>query len=193
MVEGTSSDEDVPGAGGQSIGARDTRTFTFVDYQDEHQARSHAMRESWRRRKLQRLEKERSDSNRGRISRTLVPKSTSSAGPPALELRGRTPDSHTQKEETSRLNTRANIVLENIKSATATANTVNIDDKQEPACNNVGPVDLQLETSAVALTHWNNVIATVSLDPFDTFPVQLTSRHHELLHHCKFALLLIYV
>jgi hypothetical protein len=92
--------------------------------------------------------------------------------------------------ETSFLDTKAGYNLENIDSAVVIANTDYNDDDQELMCNIIDPVDLELETSAIALTDWKNINATVSLDPFDTFPVHLTSRHHELLHHCKFAQLL---
>jgi hypothetical protein len=201
MAEGASSDEDVAAGGRQNIGlskaagsaevscTHSARTFTFVNHQDEHQARSHAMRESWRTRKLQKLEKEKNNANRGRITRTLVPKSASSAGSTALQLQRRPADG-IALNETSFLNTKAGYNLENIDSAVVIANTDYSDDDQELMCNIVDPVGLQLETSAIALTDWKNINATVSLDPFDTFPVHLTSRHHELLHHCKFAQLL---
>lgn len=31
----------------------------------------------------------------------------------------------------------------------------------------------------------NRVLCPSRLDPFDTFPVRLTSDHHKLLHHCE--------
>lgn len=36
------------------------------------------------------------------------------------------------------------------------------------------------------LTGTNHALASSRLDPFDVFPVRLTSEHHKLMHHCIF-------
>jgi hypothetical protein len=42
-----------------------------------------------------------------------------------------------------------------------------------------------LEPPAESLINMDYVLSPLALDPFDTFPIHLTTRHHELLHHCK--------
>ena len=36
------------------------------------------------------------------------------------------------------------------------------------------------------LAGFNHALASSRLDPFDTFPITLTSEHHKLMHHCLF-------
>lgn len=38
--------------------------------------------------------------------------------------------------------------------------------------------------SAQLLTGLNHALAATRLDPFDVFPIRLTSQHHKLIHHC---------
>lgn len=41
---------------------------------------------------------------------------------------------------------------------------------------------------AQILNGLNLALGSVRLDPFDQFPVRLTSQHHKLLHHCESVL-----
>lgn len=44
-----------------------------------------------------------------------------------------------------------------------------------------------VDTSGVPaqlLTGLNHALASTRLDPFDVFPIRLTSQHHKLIYHC---------
>lgn len=38
--------------------------------------------------------------------------------------------------------------------------------------------------SAQLVTGLNHALASTRLDPFDSFPIRITSQHHKLIHHC---------
>lgn len=155
-----------------AVGAR---TFTFVTQQDDSRARSHAMRESWRKRKQQKLQQQ-SRSRALPSNRRLVPK-------PAAEKKdvSRGPNvSDSGTVSTVADDNRAPELTpmqwsaDDSVSHSSSSDSSHPDDRQQP-----------LGVAAQALTGMNHALAAVSLDPFDTFPVKLTARHHELLHHCK--------
>ncbi|KAL1965840.1 hypothetical protein VTN77DRAFT_5161 [Rasamsonia byssochlamydoides] len=140
------------------------RTFTFVTSQDDSRARSHAMRESWRKRKEQK-QLQQQQSRPAPSSRRLVPKPS-----PAAK----------HDEEGSRISDPGTV-------------STSFDGQSQaltPMQWSEGSVSYADEhrqhppgIAAQALTGMNHALAAVSLDPFDTFPVKLTARHHELLHH----------
>lgn len=49
------------------------------------------------------------------------------------------------------------------------------------------PVIRDVGAPAQFLAGFNHALAASRLDPFDSFPVTLTSEHHKLMHHCLFA------
>lgn len=38
-----------------------------------------------------------------------------------------------------------------------------------------------------AMSRMNLALGSARLDPFDQFPIHLTSQHHRLLHHCEYC------
>lgn len=120
--------------------------FTFVTDQNQHSARSHAMREHWKQRR-QRLseEKKRKDE---RQPRPILPSRQSGS-------------SH------SRATSHSQHSLGNYPNPTPAA---------APTVDGI---------PAQALSGMNLALGCGRLDPFDRFPVKLTTQHHKLLHHCN--------
>jgi hypothetical protein len=176
-------------------GPPSARTFTFVTAHDDSRARSHAMRESWRKRKLQKHQQQRQNQTRVASSgrqdyRRLVPKP-----PPAVkEHEPKTPEEVAQVPDAA---TFLNTGVDDLLSLAWTPMDWSADESLVPLSHTDSPAhtddthgDQQpLGIASQALTGMNHALATVSLDPFDTFPVNLTARHHELLHHCKTSLI----
>lgn len=48
------------------------------------------------------------------------------------------------------------------------------------------PLIRDVGVSAQLLSGFNHALSSSRLDPFDSFPVTLTSEHHKLMHHCLF-------
>lgn len=137
--------------------------FAFVTETSQSNARSHAMREHWR----QRHSRNNSTKTR-RFQPKLLPNISSAAdrGPKLHEVsthprssrsRG-SPSSGQQCSETSSNET---------------------DQEHDDRIERIG-VPSQL------LSGVGRALSSSRLDPFQTFPVQLTSQHHKLLHHCMY-------
>ncbi|KAL1989037.1 hypothetical protein VTN96DRAFT_5800 [Rasamsonia emersonii] len=156
------------------------RTFTFVTQQDDSRARSHAMRESWRKRKQQKLLQQ-SQSRSLPSSRRLVPKPAAAAATEQQEDVSRTHTVSDPSTVSTTADDHQSQALTPMQWSADESATASHGDSSHPDEHRQQP----LGVAAQALTGMNHALAAVSLDPFDTFPVRLTARHHELLHHCK--------
>lgn len=151
--------------------------FEFVSSQDVHRARSYAMRQSWRKRKQQqKLEKNESETSERR-ARPLVAK-------PDL-AKGVSLPSHTVSRgyEDAAVNDAADGDLQLFTQDVLLPGTAGLDELLNLEAELFDFSNL--EPPAESLLNMDFVLSPLALDPFDTFPIHLTTRHHELLHHCK--------
>jgi hypothetical protein len=157
------------------------QTFEFVSSQDAHRARSCAMRQSWRKRKQQQKLEQKEHEPSERRARPLVAK-------PDLATWVSLPN-HTVSWPHNDTAVGTDIAV-NAAGGDLQFST------QDLLPGNAGLEELldleaeifdfsNLELPGESLTNMDNVLSPLALDPFDTFPIHLTTRHHELLHHCK--------
>ncbi|KAM0553319.1 hypothetical protein ACHAPJ_007332 [Fusarium lateritium] len=133
------------------------KEYAFVTHH-QHGARSHAMREHWkqRRRKIDSEKKRREK----RPQHALLP----------------TPSTSTAAQSESSAST-----SEASSDRTASAGGAMFDIATFNA-------DMERRMNGVpgqAISGMNLALGSSRLDPFDRFPIKLTSQHHMLLHHCK--------
>lgn len=157
------------------------QTFEFVSSQDAHRARSYAMRQSWRKRKQQqKLEQKEHDASERR-ARPLVAK-------PELATEVNLP-SHTASRyynDAADSNIAVNAADGDLQLSTQDllpGTTAGLNALLDLEAEMFDFSKLGLPTES--LMNMDNVLSPLALDPFDTFPIHLTTRHHELLHHCK--------
>jgi hypothetical protein len=142
--------------------AEDSRPrFAFVTETSQSNARSHAMREHWR----QRHSRNNSTKTR-RTQPKLLPNILSAAdrGTRSHESLTRQHSSRSRGSQSS-----------GRQCSESSSNETETD--REERVELVG-VPSQL------LSGLSRALSSARLDPFQTFPVQLTSKHHKLLHHC---------
>ncbi|OAA75116.1 tachykinin family protein [Akanthomyces lecanii RCEF 1005] len=148
--------------------------FVFVSEQDQSSVRSHAMREHWKQRHHSRELKRRKSLSQvhrplrpntghkssGSISATSRTSHSSSASP----TKPSTPPKAGAASKDAQIS--ASGILGGLFSALGSGVMLN-----------GGGIPAQL------LEGVNRALACSQLDPFDAFPVRLTSEHHKLLHH----------
>lgn len=138
--------------------------FTFVCENTQSTARSHAMREHWRERKeRQRVHKS------IRVTPVLLPKAT------------RTTDTTNKAHKID-----GRVDLTQLARPHKPDTDTGHDDVQCVVAHHDN-VQNDSPLNAIAselLAGINQVLSPSRLDPFDTFPVRLTSDHHKLLYHC---------
>lgn len=138
--------------------------FTFVCENTQSTARSHAMREHWRERK------ERQRAHKAiRVTPVLLPKATrtTSSASKVHKIDGRadfTPLAQSHKPE-------AHTGRDGVQCIGFHHDNVQKD----------SPLNIIVSELLAGI---QQLLSPSSLDPFDTFPVRLTSGHHKLLHHC---------
>lgn len=132
------------------------KEYAFVT-PHQHGARSHAMREHWRQRRHKKDLAKRQRENRPQHVLLPTP-STSEAtdSQPSAETTDTNPDS---------------TVL-----AGGMFDPIMFGNDMDSMMNGV---------PGQAMSGMNLALGSARLDPFDQFPVELTSQHHRLLHHCK--------
>lgn len=145
-----------------SLTSRPTRNevsrFTFV--LDRHQpgTRNHAMRVHWAERQKARQEK-----RRQQTTRRVLPILAAKEGPVNTGLSSELQDTNAFPAAAQEIPTAEQFS--------------DMDDVRIGQCGTPG-VPAQL------LTGLNHALASTRLDPFDVFPIRLTSQHHKLIHHC---------
>ncbi|KAI0543024.1 tachykinin family protein [Xylaria digitata] len=141
-------------------------SYTFVTEDNAREGRSHAIRAHWRQRRqrmeMQRREREEQEQ---RPPRAILPGIGSSSDDAGTSQRPQLPESQPHSRETF----------------------------DEEAADSPGenPIDPSSEIPSgilegipeQALSKMNIALGSSRLDPFDRFPVQLTPKHHRLLHH----------
>lgn len=191
-----------------------TQTFEFVTFEDAHRARSYAMRQSWRKRKqkiLQHQEEEEKakkdfhgqkpkQKQRQRIlAAKESPKSESKSEP--MDLEDESTASSVRDVDSM------DIEPTELITSSGESDTINLYDNAICIPNDydqlleISDQDMQyldaiwhddlmnkyydelISENAPILT-MDHILSPLALDPFDTFPISLTTRHHELLHHC---------
>ncbi|KAI0469462.1 tachykinin family protein [Xylaria cf. heliscus] len=144
-------------------------SYTFVTGDNRREGRSHAIRAHWRQRRqrmeMQRREREEQEQ---RPLRTILPDVGGSSNDGGASRMPPAPESQPYLPE-------------------------NPDDgpvdspDEDPGDSPIIPGDIPLEAlegiPAQALSRMNTALGSSRLDPFDRFPIQLTTKHHRLLHH----------
>lgn len=187
-----------------------TQTFEFVTFEDTHRARSYAMRQSWRKRKqkiLQHQEEEemtKTNSNGQKSKpkqrqRVLVAKKSPKPEPMDLEdgfTTSAPKDVDSMDIETTELNSSSgeSDILNLNNNAICIPNDydqlLEISDQDMQYLDAFWRDDLmnkyydELISENAPILTMDHILSPLALDPFDTFPISLTTRHHELLHHC---------
>lgn len=150
-------------------------SYTFVTGDNSREGRSHAIRAHWRQRR-QRMETQRREreEQEQRPLRTILPDvgGSSNDGGGASRI---------QSTSEPQLYFPENPDDDAVHSP-----------DEDPRDSPVPPGEISGEVPsgildgipAQALSGMNAALGSSRLDPFDRFPVQLTSKHHRLLHHC---------
>lgn len=186
------------------------QTFEFVTFEDAHRARSYAMRQSWRKRKQKILqhqeeeEKAKKDCHgqkpkQTQRQRVLVAKESIKSEPMDLDdgvSTSAVKDVDSMDIETTELNSSSgeSDIINPYDNAICIPHDydqiLEFSDQdmlfrdafwQDDVMNKY--YDELMSENAPILT-MDHILSPLALDPFDTFPISLTTRHHELLHHC---------
>ncbi|KAJ6789464.1 hypothetical protein PWT90_00265 [Aphanocladium album] len=149
--------------------------FVFVSEQDQGSVRSHAMREHWKQRHHSReLKRRKSLSNSQRTLRP-IPRRRGSESITASHCRSASSSSGSPTKPSTPL-----------AIATSTKHgQVSVSGILGGFCTALhsGSMLNDVGIPAQLLGGVNRALACSQLDPFDCFPVRLTSEHHKLLHH----------
>lgn len=144
--------------------------FTFVsDGSEQHAVRSHAMREHWKQRRQRRvMEKKRYEDAMSR-SQPILPMASN----PADVADPQPVDAGAGSGYTS-------------GTSTGPAGSDSYPGHGPSTTRHEKMATYAVEgIPAQALAGMNLALGSSKLDPFDRFPVKLTPRHHQLLHHCE--------
>ena len=140
--------------------------FAFVTEGTLAEARSHAMREHWRQRQRR---KQKSEDRR--TQRKILPHTS--------PVENSKPKPNRASEPVVDYHCTEDVFLLHQPSPTRIKTRYSDYGEENTEAQHAG-VPIQ------ALTGLNHALASSRLDPFEMFPVQLTSKHHKLLHHCVF-------
>lgn len=159
MSPRTSSSSSGTGTGtGPGTASTDTSQFTFVTGNIHSEARSHAMREHWKRRHKRNQEAKTSNRKGASTSRILLPRWTSAS----------------DGQEGS--------------SATSSSSGLRPDGSPDGKTDGRKKKHSQPGIPAQMFCGMSYVLSSARPDPFQTCPVHLTSQHQKLLHHCASGL-----
>lgn len=147
----------------QKAALEDSRPrFAFVAETGQSNARSHAMREHWRQRHS------RNNSTKAkRAQSNVLPNILSAAD------RGKSPNENLTQKRSSRSPGSQSSGRQCSESSSSVTD--------QELYNRIK----RLGVPSQLLSGLGRALSTSALDPFQTFPVQLTSQHHKLLHHCE--------
>lgn len=186
------------------------QTFEFVTFEDAHRARSCAMRQSWRKRKQKILQHQaeeekakkdcqKQDPKQKQRQRVLASKGSIKHQPVHSNNGGSTSvvnhidpmdidsselNSSSGESDIPNINSNA-ILIPNDYSQ-----LLDISDRDMQYLDSFWQDDLmnkyydELISEDAPILTMDHILSPLALDPFDTFPISLTTRHHELLHHC---------
>ncbi|KAI1430182.1 tachykinin family protein [Xylaria sp. FL1777] len=144
-------------------------SYTFVTEDNSREGRSHVIRAHWRQRRqrmeMQRREREEQEQ---RPLRPILPGLGSSSDDAGTSQVPPTSEPHLHAHET---------VEEEV------AESPDESPRDSPVPPSGIPLAVLEGIPAQALSKMNLALGSSRLDPFDRFPVRLTSKHHRLLHH----------
>ncbi|PCG90038.1 Protein of unknown function DUF3468 [Penicillium occitanis (nom. inval.)] len=186
-----------------------TQTFEFVTFEDAHRARSYAMRQSWRKRKQKILqhqeeeEKAKKDCHgqkpkQTQRQRVLVAKESIKSEPMDLDdgiTASAMNDAESMDIETTDLNSSSgeSDIINTYDNAICIPHDydqmIEFSDQDMQFLDAFWQDDLtnryynELMSENTPILTIDHILSPLALDPFDTFPISLTTRHHELLHH----------
>lgn len=147
-------------------------SYVFVTGENTRDGRSHAIRAHWRQRRqrteMQRREREEQDQRPLRTIRPGPGGPSNEGGPsrmPPVPMPEPEPHVHEDLDEDM-------------------ASSSDESRRDSPFQLGEIPLGMLEGIPAQALSGMNLALGSSRLDPFDRFPVQLTSKHHRLLHHC---------
>lgn len=151
-----------------SSGEGDTPiSYAFVTGDNSREGRSHAIRAHWRQRR-QRLELQR--------------RQREEQGQRPLRAILSAPSNPSSNDEGPRISLSPEALLPFQQGFGGGAVDENVRDS--PMVMNEPPAQILDGIPAQVLSGMNLALGSSRLDPFDRFPVQLTSQHHKLFHHC---------
>lgn len=156
--------------------------FEFVSSQDAHRARSYAMRQSWRKRKQQQKLEQKEHETSERRARPLVAKPKLATGV-SIPSHNVSPPCKDAAASNIAVNAAVGDLQFSTQDLLLPGATAGLDELLDLEAEMFDFSKLGLP--AESLMNVDNVLSPLALDPFDTFPIHLTTRHHELLHHCK--------
>lgn len=135
--------------------------FAFVLDQKQAGSRNHAMRIHWNERHRVRKEKKRQQDSRRQL--------------PVIASKDRSSSQHSGSSSGQQDGTNP-----------ITA-SMEVDSSEEQSAR-IHPAGMEqpklLGLPGQVLTGVNHALTSTRLDPFDVFPIRLTSQHHKLIHHC---------
>lgn len=141
-------------------------TFAFVNDQNAHDSRSHAMREHWKKRRR----------TKSLDVQSLPRSSYLSTSSPVHPLLPASSSNSSSNQSTARA------------SGSGGGSGSSSNNRKYGASKSskkvIGP-SKELGFPAQALAGVNLALGSCRLDPFDQFPVKLTAQHHKLLLHCR--------
>lgn len=147
----------------QKAALEDSRPrFAFVTETGQSNARSHAMREHWRERHR------RNNSTKARRTQPNILPNISSATDQGKSLNEKLTQKRSSRSPGSQGSGRQ------CSESSSSGTDQELYDRIE-----------LLGVSSQLLCGLGRALSTSALDPFQTFPVKLTSQHHKLLHHCE--------
>lgn len=191
-----------------------TQTFEFVAFEDAHRARSYAMRQSWRKRKQKILQhQEEEEKVKKSLNEQKSKQKPRQRALAAKELIKPEPMDLNEGDSTSAMKDIDSMDIDStdLNSSSGESDILSLNDHAILIPNDydqligISDQDMQIldafwqddllnkyydeliSENAPTLT-MDHILSPLALDPFDTFPISLTTRHHELLHHCTSSL-----
>lgn len=147
------------------------QSYTFVTENNSGEGRSHAIRAHWRQRR-QRIETQRREreAQEQRPLRTILPGPGNTLNEPRTSpIPPISASDHPPRE----------FIEDDVANS-------NRGSQRDPIGDGI-PLSILEGIPAQVLSVMNVALGSSRLDPFDRFPVQLTSGHHRLLHHCTLS------
>ena len=189
-----------------------TQTFEFVTFEDAHRARSYAMRQSWRKRKQKILQHQEEEEKAKKDCHGQKPKqkqkqralaAKQSIKSESMDLEDGVSTSKAKNVDpmdidSTELNSSSgeSDIINPYDNAICIPNDydqiLHISDQDMQFLDAFWQDDLmnkyydELISENAPIMTMDHILSPLALDPFDTFPISLTTRHHELLHHCTF-------
>lgn len=147
---------------------KENAEFAFITDQGQNGARSHAMREYWKQRRRRPSE--------------MRPKE---GQPPLLPIQPRNQEEFRNEKS---VGTGSQYLYPSATSSKIDVHALGATESSlDSTITNTEMVAKVDSLRSQALSGLNRALGSSRLDPFDKFPVTLTTQHHRLLHHCTYC------